>query len=268
MHDKEMLKKMIQELMELNSVHSPIPRDEESMVMMLKDLMTLSRPGELSQEYYQGEEVFLETEKKNQTIISADDIDDELMPSIFLYQGDITLIKADAIVNAANEKLLGCFIPGHHCIDNAIHLAAGLQLRNECYRLMQLQGQDEKTGQAKVTPAYNLPSDYVIHTVGPNLHGPKELSDDDLEVELAACYQSVFEAIKPYKAIETVVFCSISTGVYGVPIALASRVALRSIRRYLAEHDHHIKKVIIDCFSEEDYHEYEKQARIINEGHC
>jgi len=261
------LELMIRELMELNNVDCHIPEDYGSKHTLLKELMTISVPGDLSDFYYEAEKEFYLTKMDKKEIISVEDIKGKLLDNIFIHKGDITEIVADAIVNAANEKLLGCFIPGHHCIDNAIHLSAGLGLRNECNDLMLGQGHDEKVGSAKVTKGYNLPSKYVVHTVGPNLNGLDRLSMDQVVEQLRSCYLSVLRAVREYKDIRSVVFCSISTGVYGVPIDVASEVALNTINTYLMNEAHHLDKVVLDVFSKEDYNEYKKQAEKIKRSY-
>lgn len=150
-----------------------------------------------------------------------------------LWRGDITTLAADAIVNAANSGMLGCWIPGHYCIDNAIHTYAGVQLRLECARLMQAQGHEEPTGQAKVTPAYNLPARWVIHTVGPIANGrPTETHRQ----QLAACYRSCLDAAVEHDC-RTVAFCCISTGVFGFPQVEAAQIAVATVREWLDAHD-------------------------------
>ena len=135
-------------------------------------------------------------------------------------------------MDADNNRLLGCFVPCHGCIDNAIHSAAGLQLRDECSRLMAQQGRPEPTGQAKLTGGYNLPARYVLHTVGPIIHGRVTTQDREL---LASCYRSCLLLAEAH-SIRTLDFCSISTGVYGYPLPLAATVALRAIMDFLADH--------------------------------
>ena len=147
----------------------------------------------------------LQEETINKGIINLNDINNSFR--IKLWQGDITRLKVGAIVNAANSALLGCFVPLHNCIDNAIHSAAGLQLRDACAKIMDTQGHEEKTGQAKITPAFNLPSQYVIHTVGPIIPANREptLEEENL---LASCYKSCLElAIK--NKIKSIAFCCI-----------------------------------------------------------
>ena len=159
---------------------------------------------------------------------------DEALPSpddarLRLWRGDITTIAADAIVNAANAQMLGCWAPLHYCIDNAIHTFAGVQLRIECARIMQEQGHDEPTGQAKVTPAYNLPSQRVIHTVGPIANGhPSELHRE----QLASCYTSCLNAAAA-EGLGSLAFCCISTGVFGFPQGEAAEIAVRTVKAWL-----------------------------------
>lgn len=257
------IKPMIKELMKLNNLNFVIPENENDQENTLKTLMTISRSGKLSDEYYHLEKEYLIIKKNKKQLTHVDDISEELIEGIYIFKGDITTIQADAIVNAANEKLLGCFIPGHHCIDNAIHLSAGLGLRNECNDIMIKQGHDEEVGQAKVTKGYNLPSKYVIHTVGPNVNGLKVFEMDKVKTLLKQCYMSILNEIATYEDISNVVFCSISTGVYGVPISIASEVALTTIIEYLENNKHYLNKVIINVFSEEDYHVYKNKAKEI-----
>ena len=149
-----------------------------------------------------------------------------------LWRGDITTLAADAIVNAANSGMLGCWIPGHHCIDNAIHTYAGVQLRLECARLMRAQGHEEPTGQAKVTPAFNLPARWIVHTVGPIANGaPTNLH----RAQLAQCYRSCLDAAAQ-QGCRTVAFCCISTGVFGFPQDEAARIAVATVQEWLDEH--------------------------------
>ena len=252
---------MIRELCKLNGFVPRIPLDESEQKALLKILMIRSSPGKLSDQYYEYESVFIRESINNRESINVESINDRLTDNIDIYKGDITTIKADAIVNAANEKLLGCFIPGHKCIDNAIHLSAGLGLRNECYEIMRYQGTDESVGQAKITGAYNLPSNYVVHTVGPNLNEALSVPFDILNEQLRSCYISILKAVERHKEIKTLVFCSISTGVYGFPIEVASKIAMDTIEQYLAEHEHCLEKVVINVFSKEDYDVYKKNQR-------
>lgn len=167
---------------------------------------------------------------------------------VAIWCGDITLLKADAIVNAANSQMLGCFVPGHHCIDNAIHTYAGMQLRLACANLMDEQGHEEPTARVKVTPAFNLPSSYVFHTVGPvvpsHKPGPRE------ELLLRRCYTSCLEEATS-RGLDTLAFCCISTGVFGYPQEAAARVAIDAVRRHLNDNDPNLK-VIFNVFLASD----------------
>lgn len=164
-----------------------------------------------------------------------------------LWRGDITTLAADAIVNAANSQMLGCWVPGHHCIDNAIHTFAGVQLRLECARVMAEQGHEEPTGQAKVTDAYNLPSRRVIHTVGPIANGyptPRH------RVQLASCYRSCLDAAAK-EGLGSIAFCCISTGIFGFPQREAAQIAVRTVSAWLDEHDVDMT-VVFNVFGEDD----------------
>ena len=167
------------------------------------------------------------------------------------HVGDITKLKVDAIVNAANSKLLGCFIPLHNCIDNIIHSSAGIQLRRECSKIMQKQGHDEEVGKAKITNAYNLPSKYVIHTVGPAIPYGANPSGQDCE-KLASCYRSCLE-LASQNGLESIAFCSISTGVFNFPQRKAAKIAIKTVEDYLNENETSLEKVIFDVFSDDSY---------------
>lgn len=173
-----------------------------------------------------------------------------------LWQGDITRLKVDAIVNAANSQMLGCFHPLHKCIDNAIHSAAGVQLREECYQLMLQQGHEEPTGQAKITKAYNLPCRYVIHTVGPII--PTGIPTPMQKEQLASCYRSIMQ-LADENHLESVAFCCISTGVFRFPNGLAAEIALKTVRDYFDEHQGcSVKQVVFNVFKDVDRQIYER----------
>ncbi len=146
-----------------------------------------------------------------------------------LWQGDITRLKVDAIVNAANSQLLGCFAPLHSCIDNAIHSASGLQLRGACHELMQAQRHEEATGGAKITPGFNLPARYVIHTVGPII--PDGVPSEAQQAQLASCYHSCLELAEA-KELESIAFCCISTGVFRFPKKLAAEIGVKTVQSF------------------------------------
>lgn len=167
---------------------------------------------------------------------------------ISVWCGDITLLKADAIVNAANSQMLGCFVPGHHCIDNAIHTYAGMQLRLACADLMHRQGHEEPTARVKVTPAFNLPSSHIFHTVGPIVPGHKPSPREELL--LRRCYTSCLEEVTS-RGLGTIAFCCVSTGVFGYPHEAAAHVAIDAVRHHLDHNDPDLK-VIFNVFLASD----------------
>lgn len=170
-----------------------------------------------------------------------------------LWRGDITTLDVDAIVNAANSRMLGCWVPGHHCIDNAIHTFAGVQLRAECARIMEEQGCDEPTGAAKITAAYSLPSRHVIHTVGPIADGRP---NDAHRMQLASCYRSCLD-LAAKCGLHSLGFCCISTGIFGFPQKEAARIAVDAVRGWLESHGGGMT-VVFDVFSETDYAIYRR----------
>lgn len=174
-------------------------------------------------------------------------------PRMRLWQGDITTLAVDAIVNAANSQMLGCWQPGHYCIDNAIHTFAGVQLRCACADIMDAQGHEEPTGHAKMTDAYNLPSKHVIHTVGPIANGA---STTKHRAQLAACYRSCLD-LACEQGIESIAFCCISTGVFGFPQHDAAEIAIRTVRGWLDKNDSEIT-VVFDVFGDDDRGIYRK----------
>lgn len=179
-----------------------------------------------------------------------------IQPGLYLWQGDITTLKCDAIVNAANSGMTGCYIPNHRCIDNAIHTYAGVELRLACAELMATQGHPEPTGQAKITPAFNLPCRYVLHTVGPIIDG--RVTKEDAEL-LASCYRSCLE-LAAENSLESVAFCCISTGEFHFPNELAAEIAVRTVKEFLKKQNS-VKKVIFNVFKDLDKTIYEKLLR-------
>ena len=172
-------------------------------------------------------------------------------PDICLWKGDITTLKCDAIVNAANSQLLGCFCPNHGCIDNAIHTFAGVQLRLECAKIMKAQGREEPAGQAKITKAYNLPCKYVIHTVGPIVCGSLTQKHEKL---LAGCYHSCLKLAEA-KGLQSIAFCCISTGEFRFPNERAAEIAIKTVTEYKRQTQSKIK-VIFNVFKDCDYEIY------------
>ncbi|MFI0817405.1 protein-ADP-ribose hydrolase [Streptomyces sp. NPDC021098] len=166
-----------------------------------------------------------------------------------LWQGDITTLAADAIVNAANSALMGCFVPRHPCIDNAIHDAAGPRLRDDCHLIMSRQNAPEHTGTAKITRGYHLPARYVLHTVGPFVEGVVHPSH---EHALASAYRSCLDLAAEVDTIRTLAFCAVSTGLFGFPKASAARIALRTVAEWMSAHPGRLDRVIFTVFSEDD----------------
>ena len=162
---------------ELKSID--IPAQDTARKRLLRSLMNIRPPKTVSKEFLEVQDAYLQEECTGKGIISLSDIP-LAQPGIYLWQGDITRLSVDAIVNAANSAMLGCFVPCHGCIDNAIHSAAGIGLRLECFRIMEKQKTEEPTGKAKITKAYNLPCRYVLHTVGPIIHGAVTVKDQNL----------------------------------------------------------------------------------------
>ena len=227
-----------------------IPDNVWDKKVLLRSLMNVRIPAPVSDEFLKVQDEYLSDETKSKSLTSVENIS-EVKGSIMLWQGDITTLKVDAIVNAANSKLLGCFIPQHNCIDNVIHSAAGVQLRLECDRIMKTQGHDEAVGKAKITDAYNLPSGHVIHTVGPQIpqgFGPSQKDCDDL----ASCYRSCLEIADRY-GLESIAFCCISTGVFNFPQDLAARIAMGTVEEYLKSNETTLNHVIFNVFTDRDY---------------
>lgn len=189
-----------------------VPADEAARKQLLRALMNIRMPKPVSKEFLTVQDAYLQQESRQKGIVTLSDLE-PMAEGIYLWQGDITRLRVDAIVNAANSALLGCFVPCHGCIDNAIHSAAGVQLRLECARIMNRQKTQEPTGKAKLTKAYNLPSRYVLHTVGPIIY--EKVTEDDCAL-LADCYRSCLELAAAHQ-LKSIAFCCISTGEFRFP---------------------------------------------------
>ena len=176
--------------------------------------------------------------------------------ALHLWRGDITTLRCDAIVNAANAALLGCFRPDHPCIDNAIHAMAGPRLRNDCHRIMELQGHPEPTGFAKITRGYHLPAKFVLHTVGPIHRGDDQLAEESRL--LSNAYTTCLDLADRLGGIRSLAFCCISTGVFGFPAELACPIAVNTVRQWLDSHQHHFETIIFNVFSSRDERLYEQ----------
>ena len=214
-----------------------------------RSLLNITLPFNLSDEFYIRQDKVIKEELNKDKIIDINSLE-PVVDNIYLYKGDITRLKADAIVNAGNSHLLGCFVPNHHCIDNCIHSFAGLQVRRDLMDVMLKQGENESEGKCKVTFGYNLPSKYIFHTVGPIYSG----SDTD-KILLANCYKSCLKEADKL-GLNNIVFCSISSGEFGYPIRKSSQVAINAVKEYLETNISSVKKVIFDVFSDDDYYIY------------
>ena len=229
-----------------------IPADSERQKILLRGLMNVRRPVRIGADFLQVQDDYLQDETAAKGITDVADLT-PVQPGLYLWQGDITTLKCDAIVNAANSGMTGCYIPNHRCIDNAIHTFAGVELRLACAELMEQQGHPEPTGQAKITPAFNLPCRYVLHTVGSIIDGPVTQRDRDL---LASCYRSCLE-LAAENGLESVAFCCISTGEFHFPNNLAAEIAVRTVKEFLKKQTS-VKKVIFNVFKDLDKAIYAK----------
>ena len=248
----------------------PVSGDYGGKRRILRSLMNIRVPGEIPEDILTIQDEFLENEAKEKGIVTLDSI-----PSIkeqyastniwadklSIWQGDITRLKTGAIVNAANSQMLGCFVPCHRCIDNAIHSAAGMQLREECSHIMDKKRADygkdyeEPVGRAVITKGYNLPAEYVIHTVGPIvMHGLSEALCKDLQ----NCYYSVLDCAAEYK-IRSVAFCCISTGEFHFPNKEAADIAVRTVTGFLEQYPDTFDRIIFNVFKETDKELYEER---------
>jgi O-acetyl-ADP-ribose deacetylase (regulator of RNase III) len=232
-----------------------IPSAIEDKWLLFRGLVNIREPKQAGNEFLAVQDELL------QSLIAEKGITDiaDLRPvrdNIYLWRGDITTLKAGAVVNAANSGMLGCFMPNHACIDNAIQTYAGVQLRLECAAMMEKQGYPEPTGQAKITAAYNLPSKYVLHTVGPIITG--RLTDKDCDL-LASCYTSCL-LLAEKNDIDSIAFCCISTGEFHFPNEKAAEIAIQTVQKFIAETQSKVK-VIFNVFKETDYEVYNRLLR-------
>ena len=224
---KYLIKGLLKERPEYENMQ--IPSDAGEQRMLLRSLMNIRMPGEMDHAFLQIQDAYLSEENEKKGTVTLADIR-EVQPDLSIWRGDITRLRVGAIVNAANSGMTGCYQPCHNCIDNCIHTYAGIQLRNYCNHMMIKQRHEEPTGQAKITPAFNLPCDYVIHTVGPIWYGGR----DKEEELLASCYfNSMKLALE--NGIRKIAFPSISTGVYSFPVELAAKVAVHTVNRFLQD---------------------------------
>ena len=243
---------LLSELPQYREQAAGFPPDETAQRRLLRALMNVRQPMPLSPKFLEMQDALLASEREERGVVEANLLPATAAhPRIVLWQGDITRLRADAIVNAANSALLGCFVPCHGCIDNAIHSAAGLQLREECARLMEAQGHEEPAGRAKLTRGYNLPARYVLHTVGPIIYGGVTGRD---RAALASCYRACLELAAEH-GLESVAFCCISTGEFHFPNQEAAEIAVNTVTGFL-QTPSSIQRVIFNVFQDADQQIY------------
>ena len=251
MEKRELIRKLnemlLEDLPQFRREAEQFPDDEASRRRLLRALMNLRPPMPLRGDFLALQDELLSREREERGVVEAMELPAEPGGRVALWRGDITRLRADAIVNAANSALLGCFHPCHGCIDNAIHSAAGLQLREECSRIMAAQGHEEPVGGAKLTGAYNLPSRYVLHTVGPAVCG--EATAEECE-QLASCYRSCLRLAAEH-GLQSVAFCCISTGVFHFPDRLAAEIAIETVGEFLRQDDA-VRRVVFDVYTQRD----------------
>lgn len=250
MTQKERREFLIQYLLEENPKYEniEIPQSDDEQKYLLRSLVNVRPPLPASEDFLTAQDEYLMEENKSHGITDIKDLESvPLKSDLYLWRGDITTLKVDAIVNAANSGMTGCWIPNHICIDNCIHTFAGIQLRKVCAEIMEKQGHEEPTGKAKITPAFNLPCKFVLHTVGPIVKGKLTESDCDL---LASCYKSCLNLALENEC-ASIAFCCISTGVFRFPQEKAAEIAVKTAREW-KENTGDKMKVVFNVFSQKD----------------
>lgn len=236
----------------------------------VRSLMNVRMPRSISDDFLEVQDIFLQEEAKEKGIVTLVEIPTvkdayesqrSFADRMSIWQGDITRLQVGAIVNAANSQMIGCFVPCHRCIDNAIHSAAGVQLRNECNHIMNQRRiqfgrqYEEPTGTATLTSAYNLPCKYVIHTVGPIVYGRLT---EALKEDLRNCYRNVLQCCMEHE-INSVAFCCISTGEFHFPNDIAAQIAVETTEQFFAQNENcGIERVIFNVFKDIDLELYKK----------
>ena len=232
----------------------PIPVLPDRRWRLLRSLMNVRPPMPATDEFFRVQDAYLKQMTLEKGIVDASALPaSQRDERLILWQGDITRLRCDAIVNAANSQMLGCFSPCHGCIDNIIHTMAGVQLRLACHELMQAQGHEEPTGQAKITPGFNLPAKYVLHTVGPIVDGPLTREHEEL---LASCYRSCLRLAAENRC-ESIAFCCISTGVFCFPAERAAEIAVETALDWLNKTDYGAK-ILFNVYKDSDLEIYHK----------
>ena len=232
-----------------------IPTEADGQRQLLRGLMNIRNPEPIATDFLKMQDEYLQAETAAKGVTDVTNLV-PVQPGLYLWQGDITILKCDAIVNAANSGMTGCYIPNHRCIDNAIHTFAGVELRLACAELMKRQGCPEPTGGAKITPAFNLPCKFVLHTVGPIVQGRVTKRDRKL---LSSCYRSCLE-LAAENGLESVAFCCISTGEFHFPNDLAAEIAIKTVRDFMTKQTS-VKRVIFNVFKDLDKEIYERLLR-------
>ena len=222
--------------------------NEEVLYNYFRYLMNIRLPNNISEEYLKIEDEYLQERLKNKIITNIEDIK-PIRDNLYLWQGDITTLNIDAVVNAANSSMLGCFIPLHKCIDNAIHSASGTRLRLCLNDIMK--GKSEESGKCIITKAFNLPSKYILHTVGPIIQNIVSKKDEEI---LYNCYKSCLETAKENN-IKSIAFCCISTGEFKFPNKEASQIAINAVKDFLNNSKYDIK-ILFNVFKDLDYELY------------
>ena len=245
---------LLEEMPRFRAEAEKMPDTPEAQRRLLRGLMNVRPPMPLRKDFLADQDILLQEEAEARGIVEIETLPTvSEHPRIVLWQGDITRLAVDAIVNAANSALLGCFVPGHHCIDNVIHSAAGLQLREACAAIMRKQGHDEPTGSAKITPGFNLPARYVLHTVGPIISpddkGQYTPTEKDAAL-LASCYRSCL-TLAEETGLKSVAFCCISTGEFHYPKRAAAEIAIRTVWDWMEKTDGNMT-VVFNVFTDED----------------
>lgn len=245
---------LIKELLQENPRYRDIviPQSAEEQKGLLRGLMNIRSPKKISDKFLSVQNAYLQEELFEKGITKLDSLS-PIAEAIYLWQGDITTFHCDAIVNAANSGMTGCYVPNHRCIDNCIHSFSGIQLRNACADIMRKQGHEEATGKAKITESYNLPCKYILHTVGPII--TSALTSEDCEL-LRNCYLSCLE-LASEKKLNSIAFCCISTGEFHFPNEKAAEIAVHTVQQFLQQKTS-IKKVVFNVFRDYDREIYEQ----------
>ena len=254
MNQGERRKFLIRELLQENAQYRDVEilAGEEEQRQLLRGLMNVRLPGRIGREFLKVQDEYLQAETAAKGITELNDLR-PVAEGIYLWQGDITTLRCDAIVNAANSGMTGCYVPNHRCIDNCIHSFSGIQLRMDCAEMMRMQGHEEETGKAKITKAYNLPCRYILHTVGPIISGTPTKTDCEL---LAGCYRSCLE-LAAENGLESVAFCCISTGEFHFPNDRAAQIAVGTVKEFMVQ-ETSVKKVVFNVFKNPDKEIYRK----------